>query len=938
MYAKPESTLWQLWTRPRWLAPAALLAAVIGLGCGGGNRGFGTDGAVTDQSQGDGRSTGDGSRMDAFDEGGLDATNIDAVTDSSDPDIVADALTADSSDPDAGCVAAETCDDGLDNDCDGVVDDGCPCLPGDVTRCYRGRPASTRGVGVCADGMMVCTGASEFGTWGPCTGDQLPSTEICDTAALDENCNGVSNEGCECSNGSPPRACGSSVGACRAGTQDCVDGHLGPCAGAIVPAPETCDAIDNDCNGSVDDGLTRTCGSSTGVCRTGTETCVLGTWGACTGGVMASTETCNGADDDCDGETDEALSEACGSRVGACIEGIRRCVAGALGACEGGVMPLPEVCDGVDNDCNGMVDDGISRPCGTDVGRCVAGTQRCIAGTWGTCSGSTGPGMEVCEGAVDENCDGTVDEGCTCITGSTRACGSSVGACRPGMQTCDAAGQWGPCAGGTGPTTELCDRVDNNCDGVIDESCGCIGGDTRPCGSSVGACRPGTETCSLAGTWAPCAGATGPSPEVCNAIDDDCDAMVDEGGVCPRFPPTVRCPGSVSTTVGTSTVLMGSGTDAEGPVTFAWSVSSAPVGSMARPDMPTSSSTTFRPDVAGSYVLRFCVTDTDANVACCTVSVSAVSSCTLPADPGARTCDTSWDRRPIVQFLPLPAGVVYEVWRTGDATPLTTITTIGQNYYRPPTALGAGGPPPGAPLTLFVRACRAGDSTCCTTSPTLTTHLVESCTTPIAASAANVIFSEYVPDGAGGACPGVDCEAGESIEITNLSNCPVALNGVHFSYCGPTCSATSARFMNFGTEDIIPPRGVYVAVRNQAASTCMFPFFGPDDPGLFGLKISRLAMQGMSLTSGWFNNSGGGTSMMRIASGAFVDMTSGTTLAVVSPYRGVAECSSVGFNAIGACGDIAAGSAPTTTLNPNQLGRLWHPCDAVPGPIPATCR
>jgi hypothetical protein len=347
-------------------------------------------------------------------------------------------------------------------------------------------------------------------------------------------------------------------------------------------------------------------------------------------------------------------------------------------------------------------------------------------------------------------------------------------------------------------------------------------------------------------------------------------------------------------------------------------------------------STVFVPDAPGAWVLQFCARDR-RGVACCTVSLTVAPSCVAPADPAATSCDTSWDRRPIVQFNPLPSGVVYEVWRAGDAAPLGTVSVVGQNYFRPAAAIDAGAAPPGGAVTLYVRACRGGDRACCATSATSTVRLIQTCTAPVTPTPTNVVFSEYLIDGNGGACPGPTCEAGESIEITNLSHCPVSLDGYHFAY--RSAGAGSVRWMNFTAADVIPPRGVYVAIRNQSASTCAFPFFGPDDPALFGLRISRLTMQGTSLDSGWFNNAGGGSSELRIASGAFVDFTAGTTIALISPYRGgVVQCSSTGFDAVGACGAVAGGAVPTTTLTPNQLGRLWHPCDAVRGPVPAACR
>tara|TARA_B100000609_G_C17221615_1_gene440503 strand:- start:3403 stop:4638 length:1236 start_codon:yes stop_codon:yes gene_type:complete len=101
----------------------------------------------------------------------------------------------------------------------------------------------------------------------------------------------------------------------------------------------------------------------------------------------------------------------------------------------------------------------------------MTGEQVCTSGRWGACTGQQLPKTEVCNKA-DDNCDGQVDEGCKCIPGETRVCETSgVGACRDGIQTCSAQGQWGACTAELGPTTELCNLADDDCDGKTDEGC-----------------------------------------------------------------------------------------------------------------------------------------------------------------------------------------------------------------------------------------------------------------------------------------------------------------------------------------------------------------------------------------------------------------------------------------------------------------------------------
>jgi hypothetical protein len=269
-----------------------------------------------------------------------------------------------------------------------------------------------------------------------------------------------------------PFNCGTCLNNCTApnSVPDCVAGVCKvTCVGAFVDADkkatngceceptnggvETCDNLDNNCNGTVDEGFDfqsdiDNCGGCNRRCfyPFATATCAAGvcTQGACLAGFYdrdpnvpgcetacqktnGGLEICDGLDNDCDGVVDNGVAAAtiacksCAAGVPCACDGVKPTCMGQSGwVCKYPTTTYQEIedttkgCDTLDNDCDGKADEAF------DIGKaCVVGSGPCAgSGTWICDAGASGhkcmgvmktPGVEICNGK-DDDCDGKVDE------------------------------------------------------------------------------------------------------------------------------------------------------------------------------------------------------------------------------------------------------------------------------------------------------------------------------------------------------------------------------------------------------------------------------------------------------------------------------------------------------------------------------------------------
>ncbi len=351
-----------------------------------------------------------------------------------------------------------------------------------------------------------------------CSDDTSGNLNSTDVDAGNNVTSNNANEGCNDADND-----GFSAGLTCDGVVDCNDSDP-----EINPnASEVCfDELDNNCDNAVDEGCgdcvegeTRTCGEEFGACVVGTQTCRDGAWSGCEGAVLPSPEQCNGIDDDCDGEIDENGDSLCDDNK--VCNGVETC---SMGACQPGEAVdcsmlngpcLTGDCSEKDGGCRAYpVEDGTTCDDGlfcTVAGQCLAGECQTEARD---CSGSTDQcNTGVCDESTDSCVAQPVSDGTTCDDGAfcTVMDSCSAGTCGGTMRDCSSAGD--QCNSGVcNETSDACEpspvsdgtSCDDNLFCNVGEAClagVCTGGTTRQCGASGGSCRDGvcdeaTDSCT----------------------------------------------------------------------------------------------------------------------------------------------------------------------------------------------------------------------------------------------------------------------------------------------------------------------------------------------------------------------------------------------------------------------------------------------------------
>ncbi len=329
----------------------------------------------------------------------------------------------------------------------------------------------------------------------------------------------------------------------------CVEGHVSCSAGRLVCSDTTastydvCNGLDDDCSPGTADGSAEVSngapcdGGDVDLCAEGTLQCEVGSM-RCSDATTDSIERCNGIDDDCDprtadGEGEASIGAPCdGPDADACADGTWVCTTGSLSCNDTGGM-TPDLCDGLDNDCNAGTPDGsgdsrVGTSCdGADSDLCAEGVYSCTTGAL-TCSDLSPDTRDLCNG-IDDDCnptsaDGSSDPmmGVACDGADSDACADGARICTMGALACDDP---------AGTALDVCDGLDNDCnpgtpDGANDPLSGtaCDGADADSCTEGMRVCTAGHLVCT---------DTTGDNRELCNGIDDDCSLATPDGSQDP---------------------------------------------------------------------------------------------------------------------------------------------------------------------------------------------------------------------------------------------------------------------------------------------------------------------------------------------------------------------------------------------------------------------
>ena len=321
-----------------------------------------------------------------------------------------------------------------------------------------------------------------------------------------------------------------------------------------VAGVETCNNIDDDTDGQTDEGLTRSITCGAGVCgASATQTCNAGSWvGACTpNSGNARQEAVDGVDNDCDGSVDNGFSsftfylDTDGDGFGQSDSKIQSAVAqGQYSALNAGDCRLgdrlsypgaTELCDGNDNNCNNLPDDveNIKTECYdvadkkyAGVGACSYGYYICLGNKFSdSCTGDVAPIAEICDG-LDNDCNGQTDETFDGDGDGYTTCGTKVDGTD---KTVDAKVDCRDDDSTISPgTQEICNGVDDDCSGTEDDNLVYPNADNQN-----GVCVGVTKVCQGVLGWKePEYSSVGSYEEeelTCDGKDNNCDGRTDEG-------------------------------------------------------------------------------------------------------------------------------------------------------------------------------------------------------------------------------------------------------------------------------------------------------------------------------------------------------------------------------------------------------------------------